>query len=142
MFNDMREQNKIKRPGVSLKLRENIRLYVPGPCSANHLWGNIHSDHIGISESVKHKDILTQFLVEAIILTVSGGLVGILFGSILSFLATIAIKQFGGISFPFSFSYLGAFLGVSVSSAIGFIFGIFPARKAAQKSPIEALRYE
>ena len=99
---------------------------------------------IGLRKAIgaTNKDILTQFLVEAIILTVSGGLVGILFGSILSFLATIAIKQFGGISFPFSFSYLGAFLGVSVSSAIGFIFGIFPARKAAQKSPIEALRYE
>ena len=89
-----------------------------------------------------NKDILTQFLVEAIILTVSGGVVGIILGSLFSLVATIAIKQFAGIDFPFSFSYLGAFLGVAVSSIIGFVFGIFPARKAAQKSPIEALRYE
>src|SRR3989339_609762 len=89
-----------------------------------------------------NKDILTQFLVEAIIFTVSGGLVGIFLGTALAYAATFSINHLTTTNFPFAFSYLGAFLGVFVSSAIGFIFGIFPARKAAQKSPIEALRYE
>ncbi len=89
-----------------------------------------------------NKDILVQFLTEAVILTVSGGIVGIILGTLFGAGATFAINRFTSIGFPFSFSVLGAVLGVGVSSVIGFVFGIFPARRAAKKSPIEALRYE
>lgn len=87
-------------------------------------------------------DVLIQFLIEAVILTVSGGIIGILAGTSLSFLITFIANKFYDVGFVFAFPYFGAILGVGVSSIIGFIFGIMPARQAAQKSPIEALRYE
>jgi putative ABC transport system permease protein len=88
-----------------------------------------------------NKDILTQFLFESVMLTLTGGVVGIILGTVLEFLVTIGAK-FAGINFPFTFSIQGAILGVVVAMIIGLGFGIFPARQAAQKSPIEALRYE
>jgi len=99
---------------------------------------------IGLRKAVgaTNKDILLQFLTEAVILTFSGGLVGIFLGTVLNILAVFVVNKFLGINFPFIFSYLGAVLGVSVSTLIGFAFGIIPARTAAKKSPIEALRYE
>jgi len=89
-----------------------------------------------------NKNILVQFLTEAVILTVTGGMIGIVFGTGLTALTVVALNKFAGINFTFSFPILGALLGLFVSSAVGFIFGIFPARKASLKSPIEALRYE
>ncbi len=99
---------------------------------------------IGLRKSLgaTNHDILIQFLFEAVILTVIGGVIGILAGTSLSFLITLIANKFYAVGFVFSFPYFGALLGVGVSSAIGFIFGIMPARQAAQKSPIEALRYE
>lgn len=87
-------------------------------------------------------DILKQFLTEAIILTVSGGIIGILLGGSLSYLATVVVNRFWGINFPFAIPVSGMILGVSVSTAIGFVFGIYPARQASKKSPMDALRYE
>ena len=88
------------------------------------------------------KNILAQFLFEAVALTGIGGIIGILLGASLSFLISIAITNIAGIVWSFSFPIFAAVLGIAVSSAIGLIFGIYPARKAAAKSPIEALRYE
>jgi len=87
-------------------------------------------------------DILRQFLYEAVMLTLSGGVIGILLGTILGLLMSLAASQFAGFNLPFSFSLEGAVLGVTVAMGIGLVFGIFPARQAAKKSPIEALRYE
>ena len=89
-----------------------------------------------------NKNILVQFLTEAVILTVTGGVIGIIFGTGLTALTVVVLNKFAGINFSFSFPIDGALLGLFVSSAVGFIFGIFPARKASLKSPIEALRYE
>jgi len=88
------------------------------------------------------KNILAQFLFEAVALTGIGGIVGIMLGSSLSFVISLAITNIAGIGWNFSFPIYAAILGIAVSSAIGLIFGIYPARKAAAKSPIEALRYE
>ncbi len=87
-------------------------------------------------------DILYQFLYEALLLTGGGGIVGVIMGAALSFLASLALKAFADISFPFIFSISGAVLGVVISISIGLFFGVFPARQAAQKSPIEAIKYE
>jgi len=87
-------------------------------------------------------DILKQFLFESVILTSTGGLIGICTGAVLSLAASIILTRFLGIDWTFSFPVMGALLGFGVSTLIGLIFGIYPARQASLKSPIEALRYE
>ena len=89
-----------------------------------------------------YKNILTQFLLEAVILTGTGGFVGISLGTILSFLISLILSKVVGLAWVFTFPVSGALLGLGVSLAIGLFFGIYPAREAAKKSPIEALRYE
>ena len=88
------------------------------------------------------KNILTQFLLEAVILTAVGGVIGIILGALLSLAVALVLSRFVGISWEFAFPITGALLGLGVSAAIGLIFGLYPARQASRKSPIEALRYE
>jgi putative ABC transport system permease protein len=88
------------------------------------------------------KDILTQFLLEAVLLTAMGGLIGIILGASLAFITAIGLSKGLGVDWTFVFPWGGAFLGLSVSALIGLIFGGYPARQASKKSPIEALRYE
>ena len=79
---------------------------------------------------------------KAVVLSAVGGLVGVLLGTILSILASTIVRVFFGFGWLFTFPWLGAILGVLVSALVGIVFGIYPARKASLKSPIEALRYE
>jgi putative ABC transport system permease protein len=99
---------------------------------------------IGLRKAVgaTDNDILTQFLFEAMILTGMGGVIGVALGGGLSFLISIGLTYYAGLVWPFSFPYFPAVLGLSVSTMVGFLFGLYPARKASKKSPIEALRYE
>jgi len=89
-----------------------------------------------------NKHILYQFLTEAVLLTFGGGLFGIFFGFILSLGLITVFNMSGTFNFVFSFPFSGAFLGVLVSSIVGFTFGIYPAYQASKKSPMDALRYE
>ena len=89
-----------------------------------------------------NRNILAQFLFEAVILTGLGGVIGIMLGGLLSFVASFAITKLFGLEWSFSFPISAALLGIGVSSAIGLIFGLYPARRAARLNPIEALRYE
>ena len=91
---------------------------------------------------VTDKNILTQFLFEAVMLTGVGGVIGILMGTFLSFITALILSKVAGLQWVFAFPMSAAFLGIGVSVIIGLIFGIYPARQASQKSPIEALRYE
>ncbi len=84
----------------------------------------------------RSKDILTQFLVEAITLSLIGGLIGILVGIAGSYL----IAYFAG--WATKLSVHSIFLAVGFSATIGIFFGYYPARKASRLLPIEALRYE
>ena len=88
------------------------------------------------------KDILNQFLLEAVIMTVAGGIIGTFFGTSLSLAVAFILSRVVALGWSFVFPYFAAFLGLTVSAFIGLIFGLYPARKAAIKSPIEALRYE
>ena len=93
---------------------------------------------IGLRKAIgaKKNDISLQFLAEAVALTVIGGVIGILLGAVVSF----AVNQSGLIVTSVSFSAVA--LAFGVSAAIGIVFGWYPARRASQLNPIEALRYE
>ncbi|MGM0628855.1 MAG: ABC transporter permease [Patescibacteria group bacterium] len=88
------------------------------------------------------KAILGQFLWEAIILTLWGGILGIFFGSMISFSVSLFLSNFLDLDWVFSFPYEAAALGVGVSALVGLVFGLYPAKKAADLSPVEALQYE
>jgi len=88
------------------------------------------------------EDIQKQFLLESVILTGIGGVIGILIGAILSFLVSVILSSVVSMSWEFVFSIPAALIGIAVSVGVGLVFGIYPAREAAEKSPIEALRYE
>jgi putative ABC transport system permease protein len=93
---------------------------------------------IGLRKAIgaKKKDIGTQFLTEAVMLTLIGGVIGVFIG----WLFSLAISKFGNINT--SISLFSVILGFGVSAAIGIIFGYYPARRASKLNPIEALRYE
>lgn len=93
---------------------------------------------IGIRKALgaTFKAIMTQFLIESVVIGVIGGLIGIAFGCF----ASVMIAKFGGFNTVITMSPI--FLSFSFSVGIGLFFGIYPARKAALLNPIEALRYE
>lgn len=86
-------------------------------------------------------DIRREFLTEAVLLTLVGGVVGIIIGAGISYLISLIASNLG-FAWEFSVPLLGIVLGLGVSGGIGLIFGVFPARSAAKLDPIEALRYE
>lgn len=88
------------------------------------------------------KDILSQFLLESVLLTAIGGIVGIILGAVLSLVIAVGLSQGLGVNWQFVFPWSGAAMGLGVSALIGLIFGGYPASQASKKSPIEALRYE
>mgnify|MGYP000913413088 FL=1 len=81
-------------------------------------------------------DILTQFLIEAIIISITGGIIGILFGAG----ASLAVKFL--LNWPVSIQLYSVVLSFVVCTVTGVFFGWYPAKKAAALDPIEALRYE
>jgi putative ABC transport system permease protein len=89
-----------------------------------------------------NRDILMQFLTEAVMLTLTGGVIGISLGAGLSALLALLLSQFYELAWGFALPLSAILLGIGVSSAIGLIFGIYPAREAARMNPIDALRYE
>jgi putative ABC transport system permease protein len=93
---------------------------------------------IGIRKAVgaRRRDILTQFLIEAVMVTAIGGVFGVLTGFGTAWLIALAI------GFPLLFSVWSAVLGVGVSSIVGVVSGLWPAWRAARLDPIEALRAE
>lgn len=104
---------------------------------------NERTNEIGLRKAVgaNNYDILIQFLTESVLLTLVGGLVGIIVGVLFSYFISLGINLLG-YNWKFIISPFSVILGVSIATLIGVIFGIYPSKKAAKLSPIEALRYE
>jgi putative ABC transport system permease protein len=94
---------------------------------------------IGVRKAVgaRRRDIVVQFLTEAVVLTFLGGLVGMAFGWGISLAARLVFP-----TLPTAVPMWAAVLGVAVSVGVGLFFGIWPANKAARLDPVDALRYE
>lgn len=99
---------------------------------------------IGLRKAVgaSNRNILIQFLLESMILTLIGGIIGVASGALIAFLAAIGLSRTVAEGWVFVFPVGAALLGCGVSAMIGLIFGIYPAYQASKKSPMEALRYE
>jgi putative ABC transport system permease protein len=125
---------------ILLSAIASISLIVGGIGIMNMMLTNVteRTREIGLRKAIgaTKNDITWQFLAESVMLTVIGGMIGILLGYILS----KVIAQFGGLQTQVTLS--SVLLSVGVSGMIGIVFGYYPARSAAQLNPIEALRYE
>lgn len=98
---------------------------------------------IGLRKAVgaTNRNIITQFLIETVMITFLGALAGILLGTLISFVAG-KIAQSQGYHWDIVVSFSSIFTACIVGVSIGLIFGIVPARRASKLNPIEALRYE
>jgi putative ABC transport system permease protein len=98
---------------------------------------------IGLRKAIgaRPQDILWQFLVEALIVALSGGLIGVIIAEILISIIFAALRSFG-YAFAFSFSLQTVMLAMGFSLIAGIVFGVYPAWRASQISPIQAIRKE
>ncbi len=98
---------------------------------------------IRLAVGARGNDILRQFLVEAVLLSAIGGLVGFFLGWGASAGITVLINSFtSGTKWPIVVSFKAAVVAILFSAAVGVFFGYYPARRASRMDPIEALRYE
>ncbi len=115
-----------------------ISLLVGGIGIMNIMYATVteRTKEVGIRRAIgaTKKDVLSQFLVESVALSVIGGAMGLILASVIVLVVRIW--------FPVALNLLAVLIAFGVSSAIGVFFGVFPARRAANLPPIEAIRYE
>ena len=117
-----------------------ISLIVGGIGIMNIMYVSVkeRTKEIGLRMAIgaKGKDILAQFLIESVLISITGGVVGVVLG----LLATYVVKAF--IGWPVSITFYSIVLSFLVCTITGVFFGWYPARKASDLEPITALRYE
>jgi ABC-type antimicrobial peptide transport system permease subunit len=98
---------------------------------------------IGLRKAVgaRNMHIIWQFLIEAVAITLAGGILGIMLGIFVAYLAAVIIRALGN-NWDFIITWQSVAVATAVAIFVGIIFGMYPARKAAKVSPMEALRYE
>lgn len=115
-----------------------ISLVVGGIGIMNIMYANVteRTKEVGIRRAIgaTKRDILMQFLAESVLLSLLGGVGGLLF----AVLIVAVVQQF----FPLAINATSVVVALGISSIIGVFFGVFPARRAANLAPIEAIRYE
>ncbi|MCE1229377.1 MAG: ABC transporter permease [Firmicutes bacterium] len=140
-----KEVEKIEKIGRTLMLASGamvgVSLLVGGIGVMNIMLVSVteRTREIGVRKAMgaRRRNILFQFLIEAIVLCIAGGLIGVVLGMALgSLLAHVLMKHLGGVPFWAFFSAL------AMPAAVGLLFGLYPANRAAKLDPIEALRYE
>lgn len=98
---------------------------------------------IRLAVGARSRDILRQFLVEAIVLSLVGGAIGVVFGIGSAVGVTYAVNAFlSGTRWPVTISIEAIAVALAFSASVGMFFGFYPARKASRLDPIESLRYE
>ena len=117
-----------------------ISLIVGGIGIMNIMYVSVteRTKEIGLRMSIgaKGRDILSQFLIEATLLSVAGGVIGVLLGIVAAYVVKVLLN------YPVAISTWSIILSFAVCTVIGIFFGWYPARKASNLDPIEALRYE
>ena len=117
-----------------------ISLIVGGIGIMNIMYVSVteRTKEIGLRMSIgaKGRDILSQFLIEATLLSVAGGVLGVILGIVAAYVVKVLLN------YPISISTGSIILSFVVCTVIGIFFGWYPARKASNLDPIEALRYE
>jgi putative ABC transport system permease protein len=115
-----------------------ISLLVGGIGIMNIMYASVteRTKEVGIRRAVgaTQNDILKQFLTESVLLSVFGGIMGLVLSTVIVFI----IRFF----FPAAINLFSVIITLIISSGIGIFFGVFPARRAAKLPPIEAIRYE
>jgi putative ABC transport system permease protein len=101
------------------------------------------TSEIGLKKALgaRNSDILREFLIEAVLVTTLGGVIGILFGALLGWLVSLVATS-ANLTWAFSVPPYAIILGFGVSAVIGIGFGVLPARSASKLDPVEAMRYE
>ncbi len=98
---------------------------------------------IGLRKAVgaRRRDIVTQFLFESMVIAFVGGVIGFIFGLIVIWVASVVAVQYG-LSWQIVITINMVYISLAISFVIGILFGIYPAMRASQISPMEALRHE
>jgi putative ABC transport system permease protein len=98
---------------------------------------------IRLAVGARSRDILRQFLLEAVVLSLSGGLIGVAIGIATTIGSTMAVNRLlGHLHWPMTISLEAILVSLGFAAAVGVFFGYYPARKASRLDPIESLRYE